>query len=370
MKLYSDKIILKDGIINGVIEINENTVSQIKLGETDKKDAWDFTGKVIMPGLINIQSNSFMHDCEKEYFSRYPDFKAFTHIERVNAISGVTSIFHNFDIPRMQPYLSVEEITDKINFVKAYKERKHIINHHVNVKFKLGDIDSDEFIEKLLKNGTVDLLHFVGGCSDLDFTNDYFFEYLKKRYNISERTAWAVIERLDKLKKEIALEELAYKLKYASEYNVPVATSAYALASYDPEIKILIDPFEPEDTEYARKSGKYATIDINNLWDFDKISKYASGITDCTYNILTASHNCYDFLESVFYIGDDIGLIKAVCMATYNPAVAVGLKNKGEIAEGKDADLIVVDVSDKVPQSIMTVCGGKVIARVDYIDGI
>lgn len=50
-------------------------------------------------------------------------------------------------------------------------------------------------------------------------------------------------------------------------------------------------------------------------------------------------------------------LADAICMASYNPARVLGLEQrKGSIAEGKDADLVVMNPAGEV---VMTLCGGK-----------
>ena len=49
---------------------------------------------------------------------------------------------------------------------------------------------------------------------------------------------------------------------------------------------------------------------------------------------------------------DPDGLVGAVRLASANPAKALGLTDRGDIAEGKRADLVLVDASDRVAQTI------------------
>ena len=49
---------------------------------------------------------------------------------------------------------------------------------------------------------------------------------------------------------------------------------------------------------------------------------------------------------------DPDGLVGAVRLASANPAKALGLTDRGDIAEGKRADLVLVDASDRVVQTI------------------
>ena len=55
---------------------------------------------------------------------------------------------------------------------------------------------------------------------------------------------------------------------------------------------------------------------------------------------------------------DPGGLAGAVRLATANPAQALGLTDRGEIAPGRRADLVVVDAADRVA---LTLCAGQVV---------
>ena len=54
-------------------------------------------------------------------------------------------------------------------------------------------------------------------------------------------------------------------------------------------------------------------------------------------------------------------VVDAFKVASYNPAKAVGLTDRGEIAVGKRADLVIVDIKMNVKNVIL---GGKIINQV------
>ncbi|WP_442891850.1 amidohydrolase family protein, partial [Dissulfurispira sp.] len=69
-------------------------------------------------------------------------------------------------------------------------------------------------------------------------------------------------------------------------------------------------------------------------------------------DILCSDYSPMTILHAVFTIErlDILPLHEAVNMASANPAKAVGISDKtGSIEEGKEADLILVDISDEVP---------------------
>ncbi len=57
-------------------------------------------------------------------------------------------------------------------------------------------------------------------------------------------------------------------------------------------------------------------------------------------------------MQSAFFLTDvveNISLPQAIRLVSANPAEAVGLKDRGEIVEGKRADLVRVQVADHIP---------------------
>ena len=77
-------------------------------------------------------------------------------------------------------------------------------------------------------------------------------------------------------------------------------------------------------------------------------------------HILTADYHPAAILPAIRALStsDPDGLAGAVRLASANPAKALGLKDRGVIAEGKRADLAIVDSSERIVQ---TFSAGKII---------
>ena len=72
----------------------------------------------------------------------------------------------------------------------------------------------------------------------------------------------------------------------------------------------------------------------------------------CLLDILSSDYVPFALLQAVFILPqrlDDVGLPQAVATVTRNPANAVGLVDRGEIAIGKRADLVRVSGKTRVP---------------------
>jgi alpha-D-ribose 1-methylphosphonate 5-triphosphate diphosphatase len=94
-------------------------------------------------------------------------------------------------------------------------------------------------------------------------------------------------------------------------------------------------------------SGNIAAIDL---------------LRDGQADILSSDYVPASLMESVFKLpaaGIGISLPQAVQLASLNPARAVGLNDRGEIAAGKRADLVRVRVLEGAPVVRAVWCAGE-----------
>lgn len=366
MKLYSDRIVLKDNVVEGYLEINEDIIQSIHIGQKPETDYIDCTGKIVMPGLINIQNDDFIQEEYSPYFSPFPKQKAFSQIERLNVFSGVTTIYHCISMNRFLEEHSEQDALEELQFLKDDERKNHLIDHCVHLKFQLGSIQHIDFIWELLNKKLVDMITYVSNNEEDRYRHEYCFQYIKDKFQFSDSFTWKILNRIEKQREQIKLEELSLRLKYVYGAKVPVATTDYRISrdlqtNYQMNIPIILDSFEKEALDYIQQNEKHATIDINNLWDLEQMTDYSAGITRGSYSVVTANKKVENLLESIFIMAEEIGLAEAVRMGTFNPSQALNLHNKGEIAEGKLADIIVVEEQDHVPVNVMTISNGQII---------
>ena len=62
LRIYSNKIVLRDSLDKGYIEIEGNRITDVVLGRKPEGDFIDMTGKFVLPGLINIHSLDFVKE--------------------------------------------------------------------------------------------------------------------------------------------------------------------------------------------------------------------------------------------------------------------------------------------------------------------
>ena len=77
LRIYSNKIVLRDSLDKGYIEIEGNRITDVVLGRKPEGDFIDMTGKSVLPGLINIHSLDFVKEISSKYIKFFTEEKAF-----------------------------------------------------------------------------------------------------------------------------------------------------------------------------------------------------------------------------------------------------------------------------------------------------
>jgi alpha-D-ribose 1-methylphosphonate 5-triphosphate diphosphatase len=115
----------------------------------------------------------------------------------------------------------------------------------------------------------------------------------------------------------------------------------------------------------ARQSGIHVCLGAPNVLRGNSQAKNMSArdaIVSGYGDILCSDYSPMTILHSVFTI-ERLGILQlheAVNMASIDPARAVGISDKtGSIEEGKEADLITVDICEEIPRIVKTFVAGR-----------
>ncbi len=186
LRIYSNKLVLKDSLDKGYIEIEGNRITNVVLGKKPEGDYLDMSGKFVLPGLINIHSLDFVKEISSKYIKFFSEEKAFYQVEKLLAESGVTTVFHTFTLDKFSEGRDLEEVIEKLTYVKNYRNRRFLIDHKVHLKFKLGDISINRKIKALFDAECVDFVTCTGYHSEVleEYQEQYFSQYLRSaRYS-------------------------------------------------------------------------------------------------------------------------------------------------------------------------------------------
>ena len=378
--IKSDKIILEDRIFDGYVCYDGGVITDVTPSTPKDAEIFDFTGKYVCPGFIESHTHGaggkgYFGGTAEDYAEAttvhlkhgattvYPTLVACSFEDMLlflkNAKEMIDARLCAANIPGVHlegPYLNAAQCggqAPKFITPPIEEEYKQIIHDYgAYVKRWTYAPENDEgnaFVDYLEKNNILPSIghsnavgdevkraarggarlvtHLYSCCSTV--TRDHGFRSLgviESAFLLDELYAEIIADG-----KHLPPDLIKMILKIKGTDRVILTTDSIDVAATD----------APEgsygETHYIIEDG------VAKLYDR---SAFAGSIATCDRLIRTLTEEC------------GVGIVEAVKMLTKNPATLLGL-NKGEIKQGKDADLIIFD--DKIQVSDVFVMGKKVI---------
>lgn len=370
MKIYSKNIVLENSIVSGYIQIEYGKIVKITEDIKPSEEFIDYTDKYIIPGLVNIKSTNLCRELE-EIRCNYPssEDKVIMNIDRLCAQSGITTVYHMFNLENL---LKTKSISDIVELFDKIKSKKLLIEHKIHIVFNLEGSLSNASLRDLISTKTIDFITFVwkNNHTYLDYKNQYFIQNLQSKFNIDDSEASKVLDILENSRENAAIDEISYRIKSLKNTNVEFASSSINLITklrerYKIDIDVAIDLYENNISEKIIKNNLKYMCDTDEFFDKDIIDEYNLLIKNDIISGLYSSRY-YDMLNHSITLSNEIGINKAINLISRNPAINAKLVNKGSIREGMDADLIVLDSIDGIFIPVVTISRGNIVTQYNY----
>lgn len=366
-------IVTPSGTIKGgSIKVEDGIISEFKAGCIRPGGRRiDARGRYVLPGFVDLHSDAIEKEIEPRPNSYFPVDIAAYELDKRLASCGITTIFHALSFAEgeigIRSNKKAAEVIRELNRIRD----NMAIRTMVHARFEITDDGGILHLEALIKDGCVSLLSFMdhtpgqGQFKEVTAFKNYFGAVYKK----SEGELMSIIDR--KLAVRDSLEpHMEYMIRLCKSMNIPMAShdddseeKIHWLAQMD--IGISEFPVNMEAAKAARSKGIYICLGAPNVLRGNSLAKNLSAreaISSKFGDILCSDYSPMAILHAVFTLEriGMLGLHEAINMASLNPSRAVGIADRtGSIETGKDADLIIVDVSGEVPKILKTFAAGK-----------
>lgn len=381
MRLTNGKIVTKDTVLYGYDLIIEN--DKIKdiccsSGAKYSCDVVDCNENYIMPGLIDLHCDTLESIVVPRKGLVFDVDYALLQSDRQLISQGITTIYHsisvaNSTIVNRKRTLSVEE---QLKIGECIKKAKNLlINHKYHARLELNTIDAYDTVINMIKNNEIDELSLMdhtpgqGQYHDLEM----FKKEIDKQYGELNETNKNKIIQTCQSKKKFTIEQLQYIISLCNTHKIPMAyhdvdnkkivkwmkTNNFSICEFPLTLSVAQD---------IRESNLYTLVGAPNIIHGKSHNNNTSAIELLKHGL--AQIICSDYyspamLLSIFKL-KEIGfkLEEAVCFASYFPAQALGLCNKGCIAVGNIADIIIVHKNKSLPYVTSAFVNGKLKYRI------
>lgn len=371
MWLSDLKIVLPDQILErGSVRIEDAAIAEIIEGPAPV-DVPSLHGLTLIPGLIDLHGDMLERDVEPRPSARFPTEMGLLELDKRYAGAGITTAFAAISFAwRRNDVRSQESATEMIETVNRLS-RETLVDMYVHARFEVTNPDTASILRDLLGRKLIQLVSIMdhtpgqGQYKDIDRYLNFMQRWLgadlgdlgehkdqilaQLRANIEEAAAhardWSLVEDV---------------VRAAVEYGVPVAshdddTAEKVTRQAAMGVTISEFPVTYEAARAAHEQGMQIVMGAPNAYRGASTSSNLSAmdaIHGGVVDILATDYYPAAILHSVFKLAREgvMPLHKSVRLGSTNAADAMGMKDRGRIAAGFRADMVLLHENGHYPR--------------------
>lgn len=361
-----DVVTPTETIPNGSILITDGVIEHVDSGGPVVGDGIiNATGKVVLPGLIDIHGDDIERHLEPRKGATVDSRRAIQAADRANILAGITTKLHAVAFEEANE--ESRSIARANEIARSIVETKTLIgDNRLHARCELAD-DSETAVRKWINRGAVDLVSLINHAPGMGQYGDTqrFMERYTADGGLSEHSVNQLIDKRKSVSTQL-MKERGHRLQaIALSHGIPVA-------SHDDEsVEEVCDnarsgttisefPVTMEAASSAKEVGLTTIMGAPNLvrgaslWDNisvrDAIEK---GLVD----IVCSDYHPPSLLAAPF-IPTGEPLHERVARVSKNPADVLGLRRRGRIEPGARADIIIIE-QEPIPTIESVIINGR-----------
>ncbi|QOI56620.1 alpha-D-ribose 1-methylphosphonate 5-triphosphate diphosphatase [Rouxiella badensis] len=362
MIINNVNLVLPEETVRGSIEIQEGVIRSFTDNPSHLPQALDAEGGWLMPGFVELHTDNL----DKFFTPRpkvdWPAHSAMSSHDALMVASGITTVLDAVAVGDVRDgghrLENLQKMIDAV--INSQQAGLNRAEHRLHLRCELPHSSTLPLFEELMHKPGVSLVSLMDHSpGQRQFaTPQKYREYYQGKYQLN-----------DEQMEEFQAAQIANSLRWAQPNRMAIAAHCrergIALASHDDataehvnESKALgsvIAEF-PTTEDAARAShakGLQVLMGAPNIvrggsHSGNVAAKHLASLG--LLDILSSDYYPASLMDAVFRIANDednaFSLSQAVALVTRNPAKALGLQDRGVIAEGKRADLVLARAHD------------------------
>jgi len=335
----------------------------------------DARGLLVLPGIVDIHGDAFERQMMPRPGVDFPVDVALADTDRQVIANGITTVFHGITWswePGLRGTENAHALVDAIETSRPMLAA----DTRIHLRHETFNLDAEDTITRWLSSGRIDLLAFN---DHMAMTADTAKP--QKRVRMAERTGLSLAE-FDRLVERV--------MSRADEVPTSIAKLAkashaagIAMLSHDddtPEkrrdfrdlgIRIAEFPVNEATAREATRAGEYTVFGAPNVVRGGSHTGWI-GATDMVRkglcSILASDYYYPAMLLAAFRLVAEgvLPLPEAWALISRNPAMAAGMPERGLIAQGNRADILLVDAAHGTrPRVVGVIVEGRIVYLTD-----
>jgi alpha-D-ribose 1-methylphosphonate 5-triphosphate diphosphatase len=359
------EIITADNRFRGYVVVTDGVIEEIGQGKAPEK-AFDLGGDFLMPGLVEMHTDHL----EAHYLPRpkveWDAMSAVFAYDAQIAASGITTVFDSLRIGIDGHELRAGIGGMVFDFAETISEAQNAghlrADHLTHIRCEVPAPDAVTSLVSFLEKFPVRLIslmdHTPGQRQFRDI--EKYFIYYGGKTGKSKSEVMEVVRQRQAVGAERAAINRAAVVALANEHNIKLAshddtTLDEVAASVAEGVAVAEFPTTLESASASHQAGMSTVMGAPNVVRGGSHSGNiaAKRLADVgILDILSSDYVPASLLLGAFHLAESPGvngLPNAIQLVSKNPAKALGLADRGEIAIGKRADLIRVSMMNDQP---------------------
>ena len=367
------RALMPDGALaDSDIAIGDGRIDRVgRCGGTPR--TLDAAGLLLLPGIVDLHGDAFERQIMPRPGVHFPLDLALLDTDRQLAANGITTAFHGLTWA-WEPGLRGRDAAFALFEAMARIRPRLLTDTRIHFRHETYNVDAADAVIDLLTSGQIGLLAF----------NDHLPMLRRKARSpqnvaqYAERASLSLDAYID------LLDEVAARAPAVDGTNRRIAGRAreqkIAMASHDdpsPDLRqhyhalgcdLCEFPLNRATLDAARALGNAIIMGSPNVVRGGSHTgglRVADMVRDGLVDVLTSDYYYPALLQAPFRLAGDgvCDFATAWRMVSTNPARAVGLDDRGTIAPGQRADLVLVDDHDTaLPRIVATIVAGRIAA--------
>ncbi|WP_184705131.1 alpha-D-ribose 1-methylphosphonate 5-triphosphate diphosphatase [Rhizobium lusitanum] len=375
MWLSNFEIVLQDRVIErGAVRIEDGLIADISERPVEEAEI-DGRGRLLLPGFVDMHGDMIEKDVEPRVNVRMPIELGVYDLDKKLAACGVTTAYAAvaFTPATYGHVRSVANTRAMIETLAAMRDEL-LIDHRVHGRFEVTFLPAVEEARALIDAGALHLISLMDHTPGQGQYRDIELHIANtaKARKISETQAAELVKQ-----RMAARSEHGDSMDIINGLAELARQSDVVLASHDDDTTekvVLLHGLGAAISEFpinvaaaaeAKRLGLATAMGAPNALrglsysgNLSAREAYEAGVLD----ILASDYHPSAILPAVIALAEigEGGLAASVALASANPAKALGLHDRGSIAKGMRADLVIAE-RGRVPRLRSAIRGGRTV---------
>ncbi|WP_371421572.1 alpha-D-ribose 1-methylphosphonate 5-triphosphate diphosphatase [Tardiphaga sp.] len=368
------RTLLGQDIAETSLQIADGVIADIGSDATHDALGLDASDLLVLPGIVDLHGDAFERQLMPRPGVDFPVDVALIDSDRQAIANGITTVFHGTTWswePGLRGAENARKLLDAIETLRP----KLASDTRFHLRQETFNLDAEDEILGWLQAGRIDLLAFNDHMDIAGISRPAKRARMVERTGLTSEAFDQLVERVLSRSDEVPAS-IARLAKSATAAGVPTLSHDDATPAMRDDFRRLgVDiaefPINEETAQAAANAGDFIVFGAPNVvrgGSHTGWTKASDMIAKGLCSILASDYYYPAQLLAAFRLVEDgiLSLPQAWALISSAPARAAGLTDRGEIAGGRRADLLLVDDSVALrPRIVAVIVKGKLVHLTD-----